>query len=478
MIHDVPKHQKPAMSGPLGSHSALAAVAQRLVDSAIISLTLFLACWLYPAGTGGGGYTIAALLAVLAFNTFGEINGLYRSWRGAAKREELLNAVLCWLMALPVLLFAAFATKTSEDYSRVVALSWFAAVPAVLIAWRVALRLVLRRIRVDGGNSRSVGIVGATPVGFRLMQTFMTDPALGFRFAGFYDDRVARRQDQLDPGEHKVGDLRQLVQDARAGTLDVVYIALPMRAEQRISQVVQGLADTTASVYMAADMVMFDLMHGRWGTVADTPVVSIYDSPFEGASGLVKRVEDVVLSSVILVLIALPMLLIAMGIKLTSRGPVFFVQRRHGLGGKPIAVLKFRTMTVTEDGPHIIQASRDDPRITRFGAFLRRHSLDELPQFLNALAGSMSVVGPRPHAVAHNELYRSQIHGYMLRHKVKPGITGWAQVNGWRGETDTVEKMQRRIEYDLYYINNWSLFWDMKIVLMTMFGASVRDNAY
>jgi len=223
---------------------------------------------------------------------------------------------------------------------------------------------------------------------------------------------------------------------------------------------------------------MFDLMHGRWGTVADTPVVSIYDSPFEGASGLVKRVEDVVLSSVILVLIALPMLLIAMGIKLTSRGPVFFVQRRHGLGGKPIAVLKFRTMTVTEDGPHIIQASRDDPRITRFGAFLRRHSLDELPQFLNALAGSMSVVGPRPHAVAHNELYRSQIHGYMLRHKVKPGITGWAQVNGWRGETDTVEKMQRRIEYDLYYINNWSLFWDMKIVLMTMFGASVRDNAY
>ncbi|HWO10775.1 MAG TPA: exopolysaccharide biosynthesis polyprenyl glycosylphosphotransferase, partial [Polyangiaceae bacterium] len=245
-----------------------------------------------------------------------------------------------------------------------------------------------------------------------------------------------------------------------------------------ISNVIRGLSDTTASVHMAADMVMFDLMHGRWGTVADVPVVSIYDSPFDGAGGLVKRLEDIVLSSVILALIALPMLCIALAVKLTSKGPVLFVQRRYGLGGRPISVLKFRTMTVTEDGPNIVQASREDTRVTRLGAFLRRHSLDELPQFFNVLSGSMSVVGPRPHAVAHNELYRSRIHGYMLRHKVKPGITGWAQVNGWRGETDTDEKMQRRIEHDLYYINNWTLRWDLKIVFLTVFGASVKQNAY
>src|SRR5690606_14730750 len=206
-------------------------------------------------------------------------------------------------------------------------------------------------------------------------------------------------------------------------------------------------SDTTASVHMAADMVMFDVMHGRWSSVADVPVVSIYESPFDGAGGLVKRLEDIALSSIILALVALPMLVIAVAVKLTSPGPVLFVQRRYGLGGKPISVLKFRTMTVTEDGPNIVQASREDARVTRLGAFLRRHSLDELPQFFNVLSGSMSVVGPRPHAVAHNELYRSRIHGYMLRHKVKPGITGWAQVNGWRGETDTDEKMQRRVEH-------------------------------
>jgi len=455
----------------------LASIGQRLADAAIIYLSLLLACHLYSA-EWGGVYIIAGLLAALTFHTFAEMNGLYRSWRGSARREEALNALLCWLLVLPVLLLAAFVTKTSEGYSRVVTLGWFTGVPVALVAWRLLVRFVLRGVRSAGQNARTVGIVGVTPVGIRLRHHLVDDPAHGIRFAGFYDDRDSGRGDQLDPKCHKVGNLQQLLDDAKAGRLDIVYIALPLRAERRISNVIRGLSDTTASVHMAADMVMFDLMHGRWGTVADVPVVSIYDSPFDGAGGLVKRLEDIVLSSVILALIALPMLCIALAVKLTSKGPVLFVQRRYGLGGKPISVLKFRTMTVTEDGPNIVQASREDTRVTRLGAFLRRHSLDELPQFLNVLSGSMSVVGPRPHAVAHNELYRSRIHGYMLRHKVKPGITGWAQVNGWRGETDTDEKMQRRIEHDLYYINNWTLRWDLKIVLLTVFGASVKQNAY
>jgi putative colanic acid biosynthesis UDP-glucose lipid carrier transferase len=194
--------------------------------------------------------------------------------------------------------------------------------------------------------------------------------------------------------------------------------------------------------------------------------------------GWLKRLEDIVVGSLILLVIAIPMLVIAICVKLTSRGPALFRQRRYGLNGEVIDVLKFRSMTVTEDGDEIKQATKDDPRVTKLGAFLRRTNLDELPQFFNVMGGSMSIVGPRPHAVAHNELYRRKVRGYMLRHKVKPGITGWAQINGWRGETDTLEKMEKRVEHDLDYIRNWSLLWDLQIILMTVFASGARRNAY
>jgi putative colanic acid biosynthesis UDP-glucose lipid carrier transferase len=206
--------------------------------------------------------------------------------------------------------------------------------------------------------------------------------------------------------------------------------------------------------------------------------MSLHETPFYGVDGWLKRLEDIVVGSLILLIIAIPMLIIALCVKLTSPGPALFRQRRYGLNGEVIDVLKFRSMSVTEDGAEIKQATKDDPRITRFGAFLRRTNLDELPQFLNVMAGSMSIVGPRPHAVAHNELYRKKVRGYMLRHKVKPGITGWAQVNGWRGETDTLEKMEKRVEHDLDYIRNWSLLWDLQIIFMTVFGSGARKNAY
>ncbi|HEY6878372.1 MAG TPA: exopolysaccharide biosynthesis polyprenyl glycosylphosphotransferase, partial [Polyangiales bacterium] len=197
-----------------------------------------------------------------------------------------------------------------------------------------------------------------------------------------------------------------------------------------------------------------------------------------GVNGWLKRVEDLVLGSLILMMIALPMAAIAVGVRLSSPGPIFFRQRRYGLNGEEIRVLKFRTMTVTEDGGVVTQAKKDDQRVTPFGRFLRRTSLDELPQFINVIMGEMSIVGPRPHAVSHNEMYRRMIHGYMLRHKVKPGITGWAQVNGWRGETDTVEKMEQRVNHDLHYIQNWGLLFDLKIIFKTIFGSGTRQNAY
>ncbi|MES1163086.1 MAG: exopolysaccharide biosynthesis polyprenyl glycosylphosphotransferase, partial [Rhizobacter sp.] len=208
------------------------------------------------------------------------------------------------------------------------------------------------------------------------------------------------------------------------------------------------------------------------------PVVGICETPFTGTNSLVKRVSDIVLASVILVLIAPVLLVIAIGVKLSSPGPVIFKQRRNGLDGGEITVWKFRSMTTQDNGDSVPQATRDDPRITRFGAFIRRTSLDELPQFFNVLQGRMSIVGPRPHAVAHNEQYRALIKAYMVRHKVKPGITGWAQVNGHRGETDTIEKMQARVEYDLEYLRNWSLGLDLQIIARTVRLVFFDRHAY
>jgi putative colanic acid biosynthesis UDP-glucose lipid carrier transferase len=307
----------------------------------------------------------------------------------------------------------------------------------------------------------------------------MDDPHCGLRLQGYFDDREPGRLNPMPAAlGTPCGTLDDLVGLARRGKVDVVYISLPLRAESRINEIVRKLADSTASVYVVADFLVFDLMHAQWSDQHGLPVVSVFESPFYGVNGWLKRAEDIVLSSLILLLIALPMLFIAIGVKLTSPGPIFFRQRRYGLKGEEIRIIKFRSMTVTEDGDSLKQATLRDQRVTRFGAFLRRTSLDELPQFLNVLSGEMSIVGPRPHAVAHNEQYRRLIHGYMLRHKVRPGITGWAQVNGWRGETDTLEKMEQRVSHDLHYIQNWDLLLDLRIIFKTVVGSGTRQNAY
>ena len=230
----------------------------------------------------------------------------------------------------------------------------------------------------------------------------------------------------------------------------------------------RDLKDTTASIYFVPDMFFTDLIQGHTGSVVGMPVISVCETPFRGANGLAKRASDIVLALLILLLIAPLLLVMAIAVKLTSPGPVIFKQRRYGLDGEEILVYKFRSMTVTEDGPTIKQAEKGDSRITPLGAFMRRTSIDELPQFVNVLQGRMSIVGPRPHAIAHNELYRKLIKGYMVRHKVRPGITGWAQVNGYRGETNTLDKMQGRIDYDLDYLRNWSLRLDLHIILKTI----------
>ncbi len=424
-------------------------------------------------------HTTATIVAVVVYYLGAANMGLYRAWRAQRIGAELVRVWAAWAIALGFLIVLAFVSKRSAEYSRFITIVWGGIAPAVISIWRVTLRLVLRRARAQGRNTRAIAIAGMTELGARVAQVCQDNPWMGLSVKGFYEDRVLERCHEIPEATgKKIGSLDDLVEAARSGELDMIYIALPLRAEERVSDLVSRLSDSTASVYMAADFAAFDLLSAQWGNFGGVPVVSIHETPFYGVDGWLKRLEDLVVGSLILLLIAIPMIFIAIGVKLTSKGPVFFRQRRYGLDGNVIYVWKFRSMTVAEDGDNVKQATKNDARITPFGGFLRRTSLDELPQFLNVITGQMSIVGPRPHAVAHNEAYRSKIRGYMLRHKVKPGITGWAQVNGWRGETDTLEKMEKRIEHDLHYIRNWSLFWDIQIIFLTVFGRKVRQNAY
>jgi putative colanic acid biosysnthesis UDP-glucose lipid carrier transferase len=489
---------RPAVGrGFMRPHSGAVGVMQRSFDAFWIFCGHYGSYLLYPSVTRGLAQlgfgaaanniqqewttsdTLASVTAIVTFQVVAEAQGLYRSWQGVPLRKEVVTTLVAWISSIPVLLFLAFVTKTSETYSRSIALVWFFGTGTTLAVWRVAMYSLLIEMRKRSGNTRTVAIAGATEIALSLAKTISEEPYWSMRVVGFYDDRNSDRRIAVPEAYGGViGDLGQLVSDAREGKIDIVYISLPLRAESRINALVRKLGDTTVSAYVIADFFVFDLLHAQWTHVGDIPAVSILDTPFHGLGGWVKRLEDIVVGSLILLLIAIPMLVVATAIKLTSPGPVFFRQKRYGLNGKEIRVLKFRTMKVMEDGPTVKQATKDDPRVTPIGKFLRRSSIDELPQFLQVVTGEMSIVGPRPHAVAHNELYRSKIQGYMLRHKVKPGITGWAQVNGWRGETDTYEKMQKRVDHDLDYIRNWNLLLDIRIIWMTIFGSKTSENAY
>jgi putative colanic acid biosynthesis UDP-glucose lipid carrier transferase len=295
---------------------------------------------------------------------------------------------------------------------------------------------------------------------------------------GFFDDRVvARNVDVSNMSPPFMGQTSDLLSAIGKGEIDTVLVTLPMRAEKRIQSLLDQLANSTVSVYIVPDFFVFELLHSRWMHVGGLPAVSVFESPIYGVDGWLKRGLDLALSILGLVMVSPIMIACALLVKLTSPGPVFFLQKRYGLDGKEILVWKFRSMRTCDNGPVVKQATKGDPRVTAIGRILRRTSLDELPQLFNVIGGSMSLVGPRPHASAHNEQYRSLIRGYMMRHKVKPGITGLAQVLGSRGETDTLEKMEARIQLDHRYIREWSLWMDLKIILKT-FYVVLKHEAY
>ncbi len=406
---------------------------------------------------------LLALLAVACFMLIAAPAALYRSWRASSIIAELNRVVYCCILAIAGVAVPMALIESAPATLAPMLVLWGASSFMAIASGRIAVRLGLRTWRASGRNFRTAVIVGAGEVAQRLAQQLQARPWMGIRLVG-----IAKTVE-----DYKIIKAEQ--------PLDVVYIALPLRMHRHIQRIVHELRDSTTSVLYVPDFSAYGLLRSTWGELGDMVTVSLVDTPHQGLDGALKRMVDIVFAFTVLAGLALPMLLIAAAVKLTSPGPVVFSQKRYGLDGKSFRIYKFRTMTEVEDGESqftFTQASRRDKRITRLGAFLRRTSLDELPQLFNVLVGDMSLVGPRPHPVALNESQRKLIDGYMLRHKVKPGITGLAQVNGFRGETDTPEKMQRRVRFDLEYINTWSLGLDVYILWRTLFVIVHDPNAY
>lgn len=465
-----------SQNGFIRAHQEHFSTVYRLFDLLMVFGTLILTCQMLNIVVDQNIALIGFASSSL-FLLIGESLELYRSWRTSTLGALLGTATISWLLVLALLLIALFFhNPIGEDAPHLIWM-WACSGWVTLCVWRYWLREFLYQIRREGMNSRSAAIIGTTSSGLALAEAISDNPQQGIHLVGFFDDRATDRLDPAFRGK-LLGNVDDAIRLAQNNEFDMIYIAMPMRAEERINDILERCADTTANVHIIPNFFMSRVLHARWHDVGPMQTLSIYDTPLNGLGQWMKRLEDLVLSSIILALISLPMLAIAIGIKLTSKGPVLFKQDRYGLDGQKIKVWKFRSMRTMENGATVTQATKGDARITPFGAFLRRTSLDELPQFFNVLQGSMSIVGPRPHAVAHNEEYRQLISGYMLRHKVKPGITGWAQINGWRGETDTLDKMAKRIEFDLAYIRNWSLLLDLKIIFLTIFRGFVGRNVY
>jgi putative colanic acid biosynthesis UDP-glucose lipid carrier transferase len=431
----------------------------RIFDAALIWCSLVLVQYFLKITTVAD-YEYAGLLAVIFYFFIAELCSVYRSSRLENYGEVFGKIFLAWIIVCALLIVTAVVTKTSFNYSRLIIFSWFALAPCLLSMERLCTLIVLRYLRARSSNTRSYVILGMSPIAESLPKKIEKLAWTGLVHLGNY------------------ADLDTLLVDIETNTIDYVFVAYATSEQDRINAAIKALGNSTASVYLVPDVLLADLLGSEWVMLGNTPLIILNDHPFYGGMWTLKKLEDLILGSLILLLISPLMLLIALAIKLSSPGPILFKQRRHGLNGEVIKVYKFRTMTSLDDGDVVIQATKDDARITPIGKFLRRSSLDELPQFINVLQGSMSIVGPRPHALSHNEHYRTLIDSYMQRHKVKPGITGWAQVNGFRGETDTLVKMQARVDFDLYYINHWSLGLDLKIIMLTILNGFSGKTAY
>ncbi|MCB9025442.1 MAG: undecaprenyl-phosphate glucose phosphotransferase [Bdellovibrionaceae bacterium] len=416
----------------------------------------------------------AVILQYIVFNLY----GLYKSWRGVSSIIQFRDIFSAWAIVFLSLVLLGAILKITAVYSRLWMGSWALTCLLSLLAFRQVFKSLMKFLRKRGWNRKNVIIIGAGDLGENVCDRLNSSEWTGFNVLAFIDDNKAMAGKCIEGIPVLVG--TNLCEFIEKNKIHEVWITLPLKAEDRINEILFELRNSTANVRFVPNIFSFKLLLNQSITdIVGIATINLSDSPLVGFNLLIKEIEDRVLSLFILIIISPILLIIAIAIKIESRGPALFKQKRLGFDGKPINVYKFRSMYIHKEKENeITQATKNDCRVTRVGAFLRRLSLDELPQFYNVLQGRMSIVGPRPHALAHNEFYRHQVEYYALRHKVKPGITGWAQVNGWRGETDTLIKMEKRVEHDLYYIQNWTLWFDIKIIFLTLIKGFIHEKAY
>lgn len=416
--------------------------------------------------------SIQVLVALILFSAF----NVYVSWRGKSLLLQFYTLIQAWCIAFLVLFGIAFLTQTGGMFSREWAIYWFVISGVCLLLLRLAVRKVLIYCREHKLNCKKIIIIGANSIGREIARRIQENSWSGLDVIRFFDTDPTMESllgitvESLD----KLNDFKQ------RDNVDEIWIALPLSDEEKLSAVLKELEHCTLNIRFMPSLLMGDkLLSHPINRIVGMAVIDLSITPMNDANRIVKWLEDKLLSLLILMMISPLMLLIAIGVKLSSPGPIIYKQKRHGWDGRVFTVYKFRSMRIhQEEQGKVTQASRGDARVTPLGAILRKYNLDELPQFINVLQGRMSIVGPRPHAVEHNEYYKQEIEHYMRRHKVKPGVTGWAQISGWRGETDTLEKMQKRVEYDLYYIDHWSLWFDLKIIVLTVLRTFVDKQAF
>lgn len=442
-----------------------------LIDPVLIVATLFCFAIFFENRLSSKYVVLSILLFALSFPG---------SWADSKNiKTEIWNTLKQWLLILSVLLIFGYTTDLLDHFSGQIILLWSWVTPLVLICAHCLASRYLSSPYYIASVKKTAVIVGVNELSQQLKARIENNLELGIVLKGFFDVISDQPSQHLLPNQKLlIGRVEQLSSYVKQHAIDIIYIALPPSLHKQILALLDDLKDTTASIYFVPNFFMADLIQARIDEIGGIPIVAMCETPFSGYNGFVKGISDLMIATIILVLISPLLIALAIGVKLSSKGPVLFKQRRYGLEGNEIVVYKFRSMTVADDSLNVVQATLNDKRVTKFGKFIRKTSLDELPQFINVLQGRMSIVGPRPHAVSHNELYRKLIKGYMVRHKVRPGITGWAQVNGFRGETETVDDMQKRIDFDIDYLKKWSLGLDIKIILRTVLLIFKDSKAY
>lgn len=418
-------------------------------------------------------YMLLGMSGGVLFMISNQFFGTYDNWRGRSMFESLQLVLKAWATTVVLLIILAFLFKRSHEYSRVAIAFWSLLMPLLFLCMRFLTRMVLRYTFSCGFYTKKVAIAGGGKVGRYLVKMFRETPGLGYEVTGIYDDEKVLVSDS-NYGVTMAGDFSKASSDAREGLFDELYLCLPLGAEKQIVELLNALSQTTVVVKYVPDLFAFDLLHAKWIDMKGLPVISVYDSPMNSLSArFVKRSEDILVSLLILLFIWPVMLFVAIGVRLSSPGPVFYRQTRIGWNGRPFTILKFRSMPVNNEKDGIKWGDAVSKTHTRFGKFIRQTSLDELPQFMNVLMGDMSIVGPRPERDIFIDQISQHVPRYMQRHMVKTGITGWAQIHGWRGDTC----LHNRIEHDLYYISNWSLWFDLKIIVLTAMRGWIDKNA-